>query len=360
MLMLAAVVTALLLIAGSAAAQVTRKKAMWGPLEVNGASQFPVYEELGVGIYQTHLSWAAVARQRPQDPRNPSDHAYTWPVAVDRAVQEGARYGISVSLLVMGSPTWANGGRPPSWAPTRPEDFADFLEAAARRYPQVRHWMIWGEPTKAQNFMPLTPDRGRKLRGAGLLGPHLYARMLDGSYAALKRVNPRNLVIGGNTFTVGTVAPLRWIQALRLPNGRPPRMDLFGHNPFSARTPRLTQAPLGRGLADFSDLDELIGWLDKYLHGSRPGRRPLGVFISELSLPTSHSNFEFNFFFSEGAQAGWLRRALQITRRLPRIYTLGYLGLYDDAVRADGQQVERGLIERSGRRKPAYEVFRRG
>ena len=349
-----------LALAAPASAAVTRKKSMWGPIEVNGVSQFPIYAELGAGIYQVTLSWAAVARQRPQDPRNPADPAYHWPATIDRAVQGGAPYGIRVSLLVIGSPPWANGGRPPAWAPTRPQDFADFLEAASRRYPQVRHWMIWGEPTKAQNFQPLQPDGGRKLRGAGLRGPRLYARMLDSAYVSLKRVSRRNLVIGGNTFTVGTVSPLRWIQALRLPNRKRPRMDLFGHNPFFARTPKLGQAPLGRGLSDFSDIDQFIGWLDRYWHGSKPGRRRLRVFISEISLPTGHANFEFNFFLSEGAQAGWLRRALKITRQLRRVYTFGYLGLYDDAIRADGLQVERGLIERSGRRKPSFGVFKRG
>ena len=84
------------------------------------------------------------------------------------------------------------------------------------------------------------------------------------------------------------------------------------------------------------------------------------VFISEVSFPTRHPNFEFNFFLSEGTQAAWLRRALKITRQLRRIYTFGYLGLYDDPIRADGQQVERGLVERSGRRKPSFGVFQKG
>jgi hypothetical protein len=76
-LTLAIAVTALLLIAASATAEVTRKKAMWGPLEVNGASQFPVYADLGVGIYQSALGWADVAKQRPLNPRDPSDPAYS-------------------------------------------------------------------------------------------------------------------------------------------------------------------------------------------------------------------------------------------------------------------------------------------
>ena len=49
-----------------------------------------------------------------------------------------------------------------------------------------------------------------------------------------------------------------------------------------------------------------------------------------------------------------------MTRAWSRIYTFGYLGLYDDALRPDGEQVERGLIERDGTRKPAYEAFKRG
>src|SRR5215212_7593452 len=40
-----------------AAADVTPKKAMWGPIEVRGQSQFPIYEQLGVGIFQWRLDW---------------------------------------------------------------------------------------------------------------------------------------------------------------------------------------------------------------------------------------------------------------------------------------------------------------
>ena len=345
-----------------ASSEATRKKAMWGPIDFNGVSQFPIYKELGVGIYQMHLSWAGTARTRPANPRDPADPAYAWPLQIDRAIGEGGAQGIQVSVLVMQTPPWANGGREWRWAPTRPQDYADFLEAASRRYPQVRHWMIWSEPTKADNFQPLSPDGSRRLRGRALRGPRLYAQMLDRAYAALKRVSRRNIVIGGNTFTVGTVSPLRFIQALRLPNGKPPRMDLFGHNPFSARTPKLSQRPLGRGYADISDLDTLTKWLDRNLRRKKAGCTVDGCGCSSprcRSRPTTPTSSSTSTL-SQKTQADWIRRALRIARRWKRIYTFGYLGLYDDPVRPAGDQVERGLIERSGRRKPGFTAFKRG
>ena len=353
-------VAALLLVPGRAPADVTPRKSLWGPSVREGVSQFPIYADLGAGIWQTNLTWSDVARRRPARPRDPSDPAYAWPAELDAAIAGARAHGIAVALLVMGTPRWANGGRSPRWAPNHPGDYARFLTAASRRYPAVRHWMIWGEPTKSTNFQPLRSDHGRRLRGRGLRGPHIYARMLDRAYGALKAVSRRNRVIGGNTFTVGTVSPLRWIQALRLPNGRPPRMDLYGHNPFTARRPLLSQPPIGRGYADFGDLDTLARWLDRDLAGARPGGGRLRLFLSEISFPTDHANFEFNFWMTRETQAEWMTDALRTTRQWRRIYTLGYLGLYDDPVRPDGQQVERGLLERDGTPKLAYEAFKRG
>ncbi len=235
---------------------------------------------------------------------------------------------MSVSILLNGAPGWANGGRAPTYAPRRARDFADFAAAAARRYPQVRHWMIWGEPSKASRFQPLVPATRRRLTPAQRRGPRRYARILDASYVALKRVNRRNLVIGGNTWTGGEVVPLNFIKAMRLPSGRRPRMDLYGHNPFTLRMPRLSGRPVAYGYADFSDLDSLAHWLDGHGYRDRRGRR-LRLFLSELSIPTDHANFEFNFWVTRETQARWLRAALRITRagpdlhaRLPRSTTI--------------------------------------
>jgi hypothetical protein len=342
---------------GSASAE--RHKAIWGPLEFTGASLFPTYKRLGVGIYQMSMSWAAVAPTRPANPRDQADPAYVWPTDIDRGIAAASRRGIRLSLLISHAPGWANGGRSSIWAPQNPGDFADFAVAASRRYPGIRYWMLWGEPSKANRFQPLAAANGRCLSARQRRGPRRYARILDSSYAALKHVDRRDFVIGGNTWTSGDVSPLNFIRAMRLPSGRRPRMDLYGHNPFSLRLPDLREEPLSYGTADFSDLDTLARWLDRYGYRNPRGRR-LKLFLSELTIPTDHANFEFNFWVTRETQARWLGAALRITRRYKRIYTLGYLGLFDDSPRPDGLEVNRGLLTWTGARKPAYYTFRRG
>jgi hypothetical protein len=347
---LAATVAALvtLLVAAPAGAAVTTRKAMWGPAEVNGVDQFPIYAQLGVGIWQTTISWRDIATRRPVDPTDPDDPAYAWPTPIDDQIKAAAKYGITVLVSVAGTPTWANGGRDWNVAPDAPADYGAFMAAASRRYPAVRRWLIWGEPSRKVNFSP-----------TGRAGAQRYAQLLDASYAQLKRVSRRNLVIGGNSYTIGDVRPLNWIRLLRLPNGKPPRMDYYGHNPFTGRVPRLSQPPLGHGYADFGDLDTLAAQIDRYL-GRRPGGGRIPIFISELCFPTDHANWEFNIFLTRKTQAEWMTKVLKVSRTWPRIVTLGYQGLYDFPLRPDNDQVESGLITRSGVRKPAFKAFEDG
>jgi hypothetical protein len=132
-------------------------------------------------------------------------------------------------------------------------------------------------------------------------------------------------------------------------------MDLYGHNPFTARPPKRNNPPLGRGWADIYDLRVLHGWLHRYFRKRTPR-----VFISEFVLPTDHENWQFNFFLSQRSQARWLRASLRIARRDKRVYSFGYLGLLDQATRPDGRQVRWGLINPDGTPKPAFDAFRRG
>src|SRR4051794_11861700 len=110
----------------AAGATQSRKKAIWGPVRVNGVSQFPTYRDLGAGIYMMRLNWWTVASTRPAHPRDPSDPAYTWPAAVDDALQQADRYGMRAAMELSDAPRWASGHGDPRWAPKRSADFANF------------------------------------------------------------------------------------------------------------------------------------------------------------------------------------------------------------------------------------------
>jgi len=346
--------------AGQASARAV-KKGFWGPSQVNGVSQFPIYRDLGVDLYQTQLRWDTAAPTRPENPADPADPAYRWPAELDYVLAEAERHRMGVLIMLIGTPPWANGGQAWQWAPESEYDFAQFAEAAARRYPQVRHWMIWGEPSRAANFQPLaqqriectlTPEEARPAQR--------YARMLNAAYGALKDVSPRNKVIGGNTSTINNIAVYNWIGALRLPDGSPPRMDLYGHNPFTIRKPDLRNRPLPYCEADYSDLARVSSAVHRNL---RRGRRSIPLFLSEFTIPTDAEDREFNFHVTRAVQARWLRAAFDIAngkvKGAPPIYGLGWIHLYDEPPKGAEPVSHGGLLTATGGRKPAYYVFKR-
>jgi hypothetical protein len=325
-------------------------KAIWGSLTYNGISQFPLYRQLGVKIYQTTLSWAQVAPRRPSRPTNPNDPAYHWPTDISLAVIQAQAFHMRVLLQIDGAPSWANGGHTNSaWAPRKPQDFANFATASAKRYPAVKLWMIWGEPTRKGNFYPIKMALpGETLSGAQLTAPHRYAQMLDAAYGALKAVRSSNVVIGGSTYTTGVVDPLQWIANLKLPNGRPPRMDMYAHNPFTYQQPSFTAAASPFDEVQFSDLHELAGWIDKYL------RRGLALFLSEFTIPTA-ADAEFNFYVDPAVAGQWVADILHLSRSYQRIYALGWVNVYDAPPRSYG-----GLLTQSGQPKPSFYAFEHG
>jgi hypothetical protein len=342
--------SALLIGASPASARVI--KAMWGPVALsNGQPAGPVYTDLGVEELQLFVNWNLVAPTKPADPRNPNDPAYQWGPEIDAAIAQGKANGFRVDLQIQRSPTWANGGHSDRWAPTNPKDFADFAYAAAKRYPTVRRWLIWGEPSRAPNWQPLPPDKPT--------APRRYARLLDATYGQLKRANPRNVVVGGMTFTVGDVKPGDWVRWMRLPNGKPPRLDMWGHNPFSTRIPDLSDGLLGPKLYDFSDIDQLHRDVDKVYRRAYPSRfRRSGpkIWVTEFTIQTDHGSREFNFFVSKATQAKWVAAAYREANKTNYIAGLGWLGLVDDPVAPYNRTT--GLMTYELAKKPAYVAYK--
>lgn len=185
--------TAFLLPATAQAAK-SPKKAIWGPIEIDGESQFPVYKDLGVTTYQMLLEWDQIGVLEPLDAKDPEDASYEWSDEIDSAISEGKANGIKVALSITGKPSWA-----------KATDFKDFVTAASKRYKGVRTWAIGDGKIKR---------------------PADYPRMLDDAYAALKASSKSNKVIGANGNT-----------RLKLANGKAARMDFFGTDPSARKAP---------------------------------------------------------------------------------------------------------------------------
>jgi hypothetical protein len=330
-------------------------KAIWGPSTIpagsaacpdlaNPCSAFPIYRDLGVDVFQFQIHWDEVAPTRPAEPRNPDDPAYHWG-EIDSIVAGAARNGVALAALIQRSPGWANGGRSPIWAPTNPKTFADFAYAASRRYPSIRRWMIWGEPSRIENFRPLKANQP--------LGAQVYARILDAAYGSLKQASRANIVIGGMTLNGGTLMPPQFVNWMKLRDGRPPRMDLWGHNPFDARFPRLADDPIGRfrGFNDIDTLHEQITRVYRTAHLKVPG-----LWLSEWTIVSDRPLQLFSgFYVSRQAQAIRLKAAYEIASRTPYVAGLGWFTLMDQSP-AEGD-ARWGLLQADGRPKPAFAAY---
>jgi hypothetical protein len=385
------------------------EKSIWGPTPNfpggnsncpagGSCSAFPIYAQLGVQNFQMQIPWDQVARSRPADPRNPNDPAYRWTSGMDSVVQQAAQHGISVTIMVQGTPAWANGGKPRAWVPDNVQDYADFMYAISQRFPTVHRWMIWGEVNYGANFQPMPAHSP--------VGPRAYALLLDAAYGALKSANPNNIVIGGNTLNVDSpVSVAEFIQWLRIGGGKkayPPRVDWWGHNPFEGRVPNLAAGPLGSniGLSDADTLHRLLK--DAYVgkkkkkkkkkkarrsaqvskslaqaakkkckktkknrHASAAKKKKKckkrrsstpALWFSEYTVLSRPAHFWGGFHVSEPEQAQWLTAAYQLADSVPYIKGLGWYRLDDQDAAIPGGAAW-GLMTYTGQPKPSFGAY---
>src|SRR5687767_12870195 len=143
---------------------------------------FPMLQRLRAKAVRANLYWggpSGVSRRRPARGTNPNDRSYDW-FKYDRMVREAAKRKIRVVFAIVGTPRWANGGKPFNRAPLLMRHLRNFAQAAATRYsgsfrpidvripnrrvqqaalPAVRHWLAWNEPNNpiflSPQFIPL-------------------------------------------------------------------------------------------------------------------------------------------------------------------------------------------------------------
>ena len=301
-----------------------------GPIR-GGRTIFPELRALGARVWSGSLSWAEAAPTRPANATSPADPAYRWPASLDRVLSAARANGIEPVLNVSGFPAWSNGGRSQEWAPTQPQDFADFMAAAVRKYPQVRRWIIISEPGSFYNFLP----QG----GNGRTAPHLYASLLDAAYGAMHAVRPDVIVIGGGVHPYGlndqhTTAPDTFITNMVLPNGRPAAARHVRDQPLHGAPARPQRSRSGR-CASTSTIS--TGWRAA-LTASGPAATCGSSSMSSAGT-RSTKRLVGCITYRRKKQAADLRKAYTLASKFGRIDTMCWFLLYDSPPRPQQRAV---------------------
>jgi len=300
-------------------------------------------------VVRTLVQWWTTAPTRPADPTNPFDPAYRFD-DLDELVRNAQNRGIEVEMAVWGTPSWANDGQAPQYAPTDPKDFQNFMQALASRYsgrypgyPFVRFYGIWNESNLATFLRPQYDAAG------AIVGPSVYARLAVAGLRGVKAGNAQALVAIGETSSNGrtkhvagltdTVAPGTFLELVAKAAPRL-RFDAWAQHPYPFP---VSQAPTQKvrwpniGMTSLSTLEAALDkhfrkgipiWITEYGNETKPGE-PRGV--------------------TEAQQATYLPQAVAIARKDPRVQMFIWFVFSDST----GSTWQSGLYRLDGTPKPA-------
>jgi hypothetical protein len=297
------------------------------------AQRLATFKRLGVPLVRYTLHWNQIAARRPKNAGSPRDPAYNWR-RPDRILRGLRRYGLTPVLTLVGTPSWANGGRGPNFAPPRPRDFRAFARAAAERYPWVRYWLIWNEPNKP---LWLRPTR------AAIYVQHL----LNPAYQAIHAVLPRARVGGGVTAPrggLGGVAPVRWIHGMAAAGAK---LDAYAHHPYPLRP---FETPSSGGCRNCPSIT--MATLPKLLILVRRSFGPKPVWLTEYGYQTNPPDTFLGVPLRR--QAAMISLAAMRAWRLPRVTMLIQYLYRDEPVLS---RFQTGLVFADGRLKPSLQAF---
>ena len=291
-------------------------------------------DALGVHVVRFTLHWNQIAQAKPASPTDPEDPAYDWTASTQ--VLDGLEaHGIEVVAQLLGTPTWANGGKPANYAPSSSASFAAFADAAAHEYPWIQKWVIWNEPNQRIWFRPTSPT--------------LYVvRLLNPAYEAIHDAIPDAEVAGGGTAPrggTGGVSPVAWITGMHAAQAH---LDAYAHNPYPLDPKRetpytggcthcttITMATLGRLVTLLArDFPHARIWLTEYGYQSNPPDKVLGV--------------------STALQARYESEGSYVAYHTPRVDLLIHF-LYEDE--PELSRFQSGLVTVKAAAKPAFAAF---
>ena len=324
---------------------------------------FPILQQVSTKLIRANLRWGGPSGVAN---RNPADPAYDW-TAYDRAILRARAIGAEVMLSIVGTPSWANGGRGWNTAPTKAIDLRRFAVAAARRYngtfagpegrlPVVRLWLAWNEPN---NPVFLKPQYQRVGSRFVLRAARDYARICNSIVAGVKSVQAKARVGCGVTAPRGnnnprssrpSSSPVAFLRAIKAAGAR--GFDAYAHHPYYGtrnETPSTPpsqgsrgQAPTAVTLGNFEVLTKEV----QRLYGN------VRIWVTEYGYQTNPPDKLFGVTYAE--QAAYMREAYLKLRRHPKVDIFIWFLLRDEA-RLGGWQS--GIYNRRYIRKDAREVF---
>ncbi len=330
---------------------------------------FPILQQLSTKLIRANLKWGGpngVANTRPGNPTDPADPAYDW-TAYDRTVLRARGIGAELIFAIVGTPSWANGGKAWNTAPLKAIDLRRFAVAAARRYngtfvgpegrlPAVRLWLAWNEPN---NPVFLGPQYVRFGSRWVLRSAKDYARICNSVAAGVKSVQAKARVGCGVTAPRGnnnpnssrpSSSPISFLRAMKAAGAR--GFDAYAHHPYYGTrketpstpppAPPRGQAPTAVTLGNFEVLTKEV----QRLYGN------VRIWVTEYGYQTNPPDKLFGVSYAE--QGNYMREAYLKLRRNPKVDIFVWFLLRDEA-RADGWQS--GLYNRRYFRKDAREVF---
>jgi len=334
----------------------------------NPDKSFTQLANLRAQIIRLNLDWNLIAKKKPTTPTDPADPAYDWST-YDRAVLNAADKKIQVLFTVYGTPRWANGKKKGvNRAPAKMNNLRYFALAAAKRYsgkfkrddgttlPRVRKWLAWNEPNNPLFLAPQWQKVGKRryipIAAKNYVGicravhQGIHASHLSKQVVGCGATDPR----GNNAARSRrpSISPIAFLSALRKYGLKKRDFDVYAHHPYYG-SPREspTTKPKGKQtitLANIGVLTKLLGhyygskklWITEYGYQTRPPDRLFGV--------------------SWIKQAKYLTEAYKLARKNPRITMMLWFLLRDEG-RLGGWQS--GLFTAAGKKKPAYNAFRR-
>jgi hypothetical protein len=158
----------------------------------------------------------------------PARGEYRYLTKLDAIIRAIKARGMRLTMTVIETPSWANGGAGAFAPPTDVQDYARFVGMLAGRYAgrSGMVYEIWNEPNDV-HFWTTGPDVAA------------YTAMLKASFAAIKQADPDATVLGGSILD-NDLAFLRGIYA----NGGGGSFNALSIHPYAAyRAPGSTVNP---------------------------------------------------------------------------------------------------------------------